>query len=367
MALLCPTTAVAKRKQIVKDLKRPDQFVDFWTRASHIVFEVLVPRRKPAVAAAVALAVVLIGAAILNYWDESRRLTSSRALALVQEIANAELLATPDGAKPESPDETKADVPRFKTAPERQTAVLNALDDFFAKHGGSSLKAEALIMKGAALLGAGRFDDAIATYQSALSEKLDTRLRFLAHEGLGYAYEGKKDLDKALAAFAQIADDAKNFQGFYQDAALYHKARLTELKGDKSGAVVLYKQLLEKGSGKSKGASASASASASTSTSTSMKSRSPVVWRCSRRNDRRPLGGVIGSAGRAGGVGGSPIRLRQRDCPREDGGDAGGARRHRAGALAGRAARAQTIRAPTRGVCVGCHRGRPSGDRVPRW
>ncbi|MES1209570.1 MAG: tetratricopeptide repeat protein, partial [Pseudomonadota bacterium] len=93
---------------------------------------------------------------------------------------------------------------------------------------------------------AGRFDDAIAAYQDALSNRLDERLRFLAHEGQGYAHEGKGDTDKALAAFAQISGDATAFGGFYQDAALYHKARLTEAKGDKSGAVAIYKQILDK-------------------------------------------------------------------------------------------------------------------------
>ncbi len=256
---------MAKHKQIVKELKRPDQFVDFWTHASQRIRAVLGPRRKPAIAAAVALAVVLVGASIFNVWDGNRRIEASRVLGHVQKIANADLLPTvseakdadgkmqiklgPDGrpgGKSDAQDDAKDGVPRFKTASERQTAVVKELDSFLTTHGTSGLKAEALIMKGSALLGLGRFDDAIAAYQSALDGRLDARLRFVAHEGQGYAYEGKRELDKALAAFGQIAGDAAAFGGFYQDRALYHKARLTEVKGDKAGAVAIYHQILDK-------------------------------------------------------------------------------------------------------------------------
>jgi tetratricopeptide (TPR) repeat protein len=241
---------VGKHKKIVKELKRPDQFVDFWTRASHTIATVVAPRRKPAIAVVVALAVVLVGAAIFNVWDQSRRLTASRKLARIQQIANAELLPAASGAKEaeaaDAKDESKDGIARFKTIAERQTEVLKELDSFLATHAGAGLRAEALIMKGAALLGVGKNDEAIAAYQLALDGHLDARLRFLAHEGQGYAYEAKGDLDKAVAAFGQIAGDATQFHGFYQDRALYHKARLVEIKGDKSGAVTIYRQILDK-------------------------------------------------------------------------------------------------------------------------
>ncbi|MES1207976.1 MAG: hypothetical protein ABUS79_18735, partial [Pseudomonadota bacterium] len=121
-----------KRNKIAKDLKRPDQFVDFWTHAWQRLLAILVPRRKPALAASVAIAVVLIGAAIFNYWDGTRRLKASRELVRIQEIQTAELLPAPEEGKDEGKNEGKndigndasSDVPRFKTQGERQTAVL---------------------------------------------------------------------------------------------------------------------------------------------------------------------------------------------------------------------------------------------------
>lgn len=234
---------MANRKKIAQELKRPDQFLDFWTRATHRLAQFLGPRRKPAIAVVVALGVVLVGASVFNVWDQSRRVAVSQSLARAQQIANAELLS--DTTKPEDAA-SNTDVPRFKTSAERGAAVLKELEGFLAGSGSRGLKNEARLMKGATLLSLGRPDEAIAAYQGALDDKLDVRLRFLAHEGIGYAYEAKGDVDKALAAFARIADDASAFQGFYRDRSLYHRARLTAVKGDKAGAVTLYRQILDK-------------------------------------------------------------------------------------------------------------------------
>jgi len=235
---------VAKHKTIAKELKRPDQFVDFWTHASRRLVAVLAPRQKPAIAAAVAIAVVVIGAAIFNYWDGSRHLAASRKLSRIQEIANAELLG--DASDPREGGSHKDDAPRFKTSAEREGAVLKEGDQFLSGDATAGLKDEGLIIKGAALLTLSRYDEALTTYQASLAAKLDPRLRFLAYEGLGYSYEGKGDLDKALGEFAKMTDGASGPPGFYEDRALYHKARLTALKGDKAGAVTIYRQILTK-------------------------------------------------------------------------------------------------------------------------
>jgi tetratricopeptide (TPR) repeat protein len=246
---------VAKHKKIVKELKQPDQFVDFWTRSLTRIGQVVGPRQKPVIAGAVALIVVLIGAIIFENVDEDHKVDASDVLVRIEKMAIADLEPAPpepgaDGVKAPAPavdaDKEKDDVPRFKTATERQQAVLKEIDGFLAKSSASALKPEALVIKGGALLEAGRFDDAIAAYDGALGAKLDTRMRFLAHEGKGYAFEGKGDLDKAAAAFGELEQDAGAFHGFYKDRATYQKARIAERKGDQAGAVKLYKQVLER-------------------------------------------------------------------------------------------------------------------------
>lgn len=233
--------AVAK-KNLVKELKRPDQFVDFWTHAWNRASAVLGPRRKPLLAGLGALLGVVTAALFFQKLDDDKKLAASTAFALIERTATADL----DSGTATVAKDPSDDAPRFKTAALRQTAVLKQLDEFLSKYGATDLKDEALVIKGSQLLDAGRFDDAIAAFDAAVAAKLDVRLRFLADEGKGYAFEGKGELDKAAAAFAALDEDAKAFGGFYRDRAIYQKARLTERKGDKSGALKLYKEVLEK-------------------------------------------------------------------------------------------------------------------------
>jgi tetratricopeptide (TPR) repeat protein len=248
---------VAKKKKIAKQLKRPDQFVDFWTRASHQLGVVLDRRRKPALAVLVALVVMVVGNAIWERWEGGRQMAASTALARIERVALAELApaagASPPGVDPNDPmadlqtSSGEDDIPKFKTAPERRDAVLRELDGFLATYGRSRLADEALLMKGAELVAAGRHDDAITAYRSALEKsRLAPDLRRLAQEGIAYAYEGKGDLTKALEAFGALGGDSAAQAGFYQDRALYQRARITERKGDSAGAVKLYREALEK-------------------------------------------------------------------------------------------------------------------------
>lgn len=244
-ARVCYCHAAVAKKKIVEELKHPDQFVDFWTHAWQRIVAVVGPRKKPAIAILVAAAVAVIGVAVLGQVDSGNRLTDSQAFATIQQMATADLLpAAPDDDK-SADSKSKDDVHRFKTATERSTAVLADVGAFLSAHGGSRLKAEALLLKGATLVQLGRFDEAIATLKDALDAKLDERLRFLANEGLLYAYEGKGELDNALKSADTLITDSSRFQGFYKDRGTYQKARLLERKGDKTGATKLYGEIVK--------------------------------------------------------------------------------------------------------------------------
>lgn len=228
------------KKKLVKELKQPDQFVDFWTHAWNRVVEVLGPRRKPLLGGLGALLGVVTAAAVFQKIDDDKKIDASQAFASIEKTANADLdTGTPSPVKED-------DAPHFKTAADRQAAALKQDEDFLGKFSGTDLKDEALVVKGGQLIDAGRYDDAIHAFDEAIAAKLDPRLRFLANEGKGYAYEGKGDFEKAAAAFAALEEDAKAFQGFYRDRAVYQKARMTERKGDHAGAVKLYKEVLDK-------------------------------------------------------------------------------------------------------------------------
>jgi tetratricopeptide (TPR) repeat protein len=241
-----------------KELKHPDQFVSFWTRFSLDAQRALASRKQ---AVAIGLgALALVGAALIVISQVRTRNAErdSRALARVDKIATADLLPA-EGAT--NPDLASDGLPHFKTEKERLEAALKELDGFLTAHSGSRLRPEALVHKGAYLLDLQRADDAIAVYTKLLSDgDLEGRLRYLVLEGLGYGYEAKGDLDRAASTFARLGDEAGKDRdkdrgkpavagtatGFYQDRALYHKARIADVKGDRAEAVRLYREVLEK-------------------------------------------------------------------------------------------------------------------------
>ena len=242
------------KKKIVEELKHPDQFIDFWTHAWQRAAAFMGPRKKPALALLVASGVVMIGILLIDKFESDKRVTDSAAFEQIQQVATADLLNATDSVDKEaasmaakkSSDKASDEIGRFKTVEERQAAVLKDVEQFSAAHSGSRLKPEAMLLKGTTLLGARKFDEAISAFQAALDSKLDQRLRFLAKEGLLYAHEGKGELDVAIADATSMVDDSSNFQGFFKERALYQKARLTERKGDKAGAVKLYREVLDK-------------------------------------------------------------------------------------------------------------------------
>jgi tetratricopeptide (TPR) repeat protein len=219
-----------------KELKNPDQFVSFWTRIAASIRS-----HKSGVIGGVVVLVV----ASLGVWGTSTIITkkaadTSRAFARIEHIASADLLPA-TGEAPKTDD----GLPHFKTEDARIEAALKEADSFLAAHGGSNLKEEALLLKAKYLMALGRAQEALPIYQSQLGT-LDSRLRFLAQEGLGYALEATGQTDAALTAFGTLADDAQSAGGFYRDRALFNKARLLEKKGSSKDAGKLLHEILDK-------------------------------------------------------------------------------------------------------------------------
>jgi tetratricopeptide (TPR) repeat protein len=229
---------VAKKKLNRKALRQPDQFVGFWTRASAAVGEFASSHTSALVVGATALATVIAGSIVITQLGERRAIAASEALDRVEQIETADLIAP--GSVPKDDG-----LPHFATEKERLEASLKELDGAFGS-GRGPLAPEAMLARGSLLLDLDRVDDAIATYERLLSGKLDGHLRFLAREGLGYGYERKGRLDDAEKVLAKLGDDARDMDGFYKDRALYHQARLAELRGNPGDATRLYHEVLDK-------------------------------------------------------------------------------------------------------------------------
>ena len=225
------------KKLIRKELKRPDQFVGFWTRVSDSVTRFAATRKRALVIGLTAAATVIVGSIAISAISEARAQRAGAALDRVNRIAAGDL--TTPGAPPKDDG-----IPHFATDKERLQGALAALDSAFG--GSTPLRAEAMLVRAGLLLDLDRADEAETTYQQLLSDKLDPRLAFLAREGLGYTFERKGKLAEAKAEFSKLGDGSDGLDGFYKDRALYHQARLAELGGNPTEAQKIYQEVLEK-------------------------------------------------------------------------------------------------------------------------
>jgi tetratricopeptide (TPR) repeat protein len=230
---------VPKRKISKKELKQPDQFVDFWTRASNSVGAWASANMRALVVGVTALATVIVGAVVLSQVSQHRASSAAEALDRVQRIAAADVPAA--GAT--APDDG---LPHLATVRDQDQAALKELDAKFSGHG--PLASEAAVVRGRLLLDLDRAPEAATTFQGLLGDKLDARLQFMAREGLAYAYERQGKLAEAQSTFAQLGDDASRagLEGFYKDRALYQQARLAEVRSNPKDATRLYHEVLDK-------------------------------------------------------------------------------------------------------------------------
>jgi hypothetical protein len=222
-------------RDIDKELKNPDQFVSFWTHVGAFL-----NKHRMAVLAGVGGAVLLgIGVWAASTMVTKRAADNSAAFARIERVANAALI------QDKQPAPTDDGLPHATTEQGRLEAALKEADSFLAQHGGSSFKDEALLLKAKYLLALGKNSEALAIYQGQLGN-LDSRLRFLAQEGLAYALEANGQIDSAITASGTLADESQAAAGFYRDRALFNKARLLEKKGAAKDAEKLLHEILEK-------------------------------------------------------------------------------------------------------------------------
>ncbi len=229
---------MAKNKLSRKQLRQPDEFIGFWTRAGTAVGQFASSHTSALIVGATALATVIVGSIVITQLGERRATAASDALARVEQIETADLIAP--GATPKDDG-----LPHFATEKERLEAALKELDAAFGS-GHGPLNPEAMLARGNLLLDLDRADEAIATYEKLLAGGLDNHLRFLAREGLGFGYERKGRLDDAQRVLSKLGEDARDMDDFYKDRALYHQARLAEVKGNPAEATRLYKEVLDK-------------------------------------------------------------------------------------------------------------------------
>jgi tetratricopeptide (TPR) repeat protein len=153
---------------------------------------------------------------------------ASRDFGAALKVLERNVSATATEAKP-------GEEPPFKTEAEKDEAIVKALTDFRAKHGGTKAAVSAALPLAQALLRQGKADAALPLVDEYLAKAEATDpLRPAAYEARGYALEAQKKFDDALNAFDQLAKENKT--DFMKGMGQYHRARMLLLKGDTAAA-----------------------------------------------------------------------------------------------------------------------------------
>lgn len=189
-----------------------------------------------------ALVLILAGAGYLIY--EWRAGTEAQAASV--ELGRAVL--SQRGYISETPrdDEVPDPTPTFKTTEERTEATLAAYRKVAREHKGSGAAMLARLGEAGILLDKKDWDGALAAYTETKDSplgKADVDVRARALEGIGFALEGKGDIDGALKTFRELENtDVRGFK----ELGMYHQARLHVAKGEIEKAKELAKGARER-------------------------------------------------------------------------------------------------------------------------
>ena len=213
---------MVKGKKITRrQIKQPDEFISITEHALLFVRDHL---KK--IAVGVGIIVVIVAAFVLfRVWEEKKENEASQRLNLAMETVQL------------------VNSPYREGSPVEYKNALAKMDDIVKAFPRTSSGTFALLYKGNIHLKLGEFDEAIKAYDAFLAKSGSERLyTLLALEGIGYAYEGKKDYDKAIEAYQKIV--AMN-QGFQAREARLQMGYCYEKLGKSKEAVENYRAYLE--------------------------------------------------------------------------------------------------------------------------
>ena len=189
--------------------------------------------RKIIVGAVLGIASIVGGITYLNHRDEQAGKTSD---ALMKGLDAERGRVFNGDLKDPRPEAIKAadPTPVFTSFGARNEAALASYTQL-AGQGTSGIAVLAKLGEAGSLLDAGQLQQAENAYADVLKSdlaKADVDVRGRATEGKGFALEGKKDFDGALAVFKELEAVDKTFE----DLARYHQARMHLRKGERDQA-----------------------------------------------------------------------------------------------------------------------------------
>jgi tetratricopeptide (TPR) repeat protein len=133
--------------------------------------------------------------------------------------------------------------PYREGSPQDYKNVSKKFDEVIEKFPRTSAGRMSILYKGNIHLRLGEFEEAIKDYESFLKKGGGGKIyRSFAIEGLSYAYEGKKDYEKALNHYKKMIESGENFQ---LSSAYLGMGRCYEKLGKNNEALESYKSFLK--------------------------------------------------------------------------------------------------------------------------
>jgi len=183
---------MARGKKITKKrLKEPDEFITFTERA----FLFIRQHFKQITVGVVIVIIILLSMIFFQRWEKSKEEEANRAFGLAMEIYQ------------------RANSPYREGSPSDYKNALEKFDEVIRKFPSTSSGKLSLLYQGNIYLKMNEFGETEKTFSTFLEKAGKEKVyRLFALEGLGYAYEGKKDYEKALNTYKKILDMGESFQ-----------------------------------------------------------------------------------------------------------------------------------------------------------
>lgn len=183
---------------------------------------------------------VVIGGGYLFYISQAEKRAAAATGALIAGV-NADRGRVAEEDKRTDEEKEFDTLKVYKTIAERADSALEGYRKVGAEHAGTGAAVLAKLGEGSGYLDKRDWDKALEAYSSVVSSTLagaDPEVKARALEGLGFAKEGKKDLDGALATFKELQQVPGN-----KELGQYHQGRVLLAKGDKDKAKDLLKEV----------------------------------------------------------------------------------------------------------------------------
>jgi tetratricopeptide (TPR) repeat protein len=183
---------MARRMKITKKkLREPDEFISFTEQAYLFIARHL----KPIATGGIIFLIIVFAFLIFQRWEKKNEAEAAKELSLAVQVYQ------------------RVGSPYREGSPAEYKSLLERFDQVISKFPRTSSGKLSMLYRGNIHLRLTEFEEAIKDYQAFLQKAGKEKLyRLLATEGMGNAYEGMKNYEKALQAYQRILEMGESFQ-----------------------------------------------------------------------------------------------------------------------------------------------------------